>query len=56
MGKQPPSPYSAQKHTRALIENKAVIQLAASHDVRNCENAVPKAEPQEIIVVLASQW
>lgn len=57
MGKQPPSPYFAQKKTTwFLIEFKAITQSEASHEVRDCESTLPKAEPQEIIEALESQW
>lgn len=38
------------------MEFKAIIQSEASHEVRNCESMLPKAEPQEIIEALESQW
>lgn len=56
MGKQPFSSYFAQKNTWFLIEFKAIIQSGASHEVRNCESMFPKAEPQEIIEALESEW
>lgn len=37
------------------MEFKAIIQSEASHEVRNCESMLPKAEPQEIIEALESQ-
>lgn len=36
------------------MEFKAIIQSEGSHEGRNCESMLPKAEPQEIIEALES--
>lgn len=43
MGKQPSSMQFAQKNTWLLIEFKAIIQSEAFHEIRNCENMLPKS-------------
>lgn len=48
--------FCSEKTTWFLIEFKAIIQPEASHEVRNCESMLLKAEPQEIIEALESQW
>jgi len=45
-----------RKHTWFLIKFKAIIQSEASYEVRNCESMLLKAELQEIIEALESQW
>lgn len=52
-GKQPPSPFFP---TWFLIEFKTIIPSEASHEVKNCESMLLKAEPQEIIEALEAQW
>lgn len=46
--------FCSEKNTWFLMEFKAIIQSEDSHEGRNCESMLPKAEPQEIIEALES--
>lgn len=48
------SVFCPEKTTWFLMEFKAIIQSEDSHEGRNCESMLPKAEPQEITEALES--